>query len=431
MRLNRDVMCVRLCSLVMLLQLSCSAQANAEQSDFPITANLWYAPEIPNEKHTDYLSRYDWVFLDLNNAYQSSSAIEQMRGRNPNIVLLAYVNPLEIWKEGSGPDRLPFQRRIQSHLDEGMFLHTVSGRRFNQPRWDRMLVMNMTVQYPPGAAHWLDVFQSFILDQPLLTSFQGFFLDNINPAAFYTHPSPDSFDLDLNDTFDSREQLDEWHRRGTETFLMMLRRDLPNQPVVGNGGQLTYGEMLNGTVFEGFPVPWVVPEAQATPYNIWRENMARAMNGQLEFRRPNYTVFNGNGGLQEYQRMRFTLASALIAGVACSFDQGDESHHQLYWYDEYAVNVGTGIPDSPNDVVHRGYLGQPRSEFTFKDYAFLREFEHGLVICNPWKVPIEIKLDRPWRSIAGTQDPVANPGGEVTRFRLDANDGRILLKRKG
>lgn len=413
-------------------QLGCSAsaQAEAEGPSYPLLANLWYAPEIRSEKHIDYLGRYDWLFVDINNAYDYASALQQLRARNPELVLLAYVNPLEIWKEGTRPYDLPFQRRILQRIDEAMFLHTVSGRRFHQPAWDRMVVMNTMVQYPAGMAHWLDVFHELLLDEKILAQFDGFFLDNINPTAFYTHTSPDSFDLDADGAFDTREQLDDWHRRETETFLMLLRREIPLRPLVGNGGHLVYHELLNGTVFEGFPVPWLVPESEATPYNNWRQNMAHAMDGATQFHSPMRTVFNGNGEADDFQKMRFTLTSALIAGVACSFDQGDVSHTQLYWFDEYAVDPTTGVPDPAQDVTHRGYLGAPKGDYEVRDFAFFREFENGLAVCNPWDVPIDVKLPDAFQTIHGRQDPLANPGGETRGFRLEARDGRVLLHRK-
>jgi len=57
-----------------------------------------------------------------------------------------------------------------------------------------------------------------------------------------------------------------------------------------------------------------------------------------------------------------------------------------------------------------------------------REYEHGLVICNPGNSSVSIPLSETYYRIQGTQDPIINNGNSCTQISIAAQDGIILLK---
>ncbi len=57
-----------------------------------------------------------------------------------------------------------------------------------------------------------------------------------------------------------------------------------------------------------------------------------------------------------------------------------------------------------------------------------REYEHGLVICNPGNSSVSIPLSDTYYRIQGTQDPTVNNGLSCTQITVAAQDGIILLK---
>jgi hypothetical protein len=93
------------------------------------------------------------------------------------------------------------------------------------------------------------------------------------------------------------------------------------------------------------------------------------------------------------------------------------------WFDEYD-NAGQG----------RGYLGYPISEtFVIVDYGgngkvFRRDFENGIVICNPSDSVATVTLEEEYRLLKGVQVPSINTGESTSTVVLAPKDGRILLR---
>jgi hypothetical protein len=94
------------------------------------------------------------------------------------------------------------------------------------------------------------------------------------------------------------------------------------------------------------------------------------------------------------------------------------------WFDEYD-NAGTG----------KGYLGYPTSaSYIIADYGndgmvFRRNFENGIVICNPSEMETTITLEDEYLLINGVQVPHVNTGEWTSTVSITSKDGRILLNR--
>ncbi len=104
---------------------------------------------------------------------------------------------------------------------------------------------------------------------------------------------------------------------------------------------------------------------------------------------------------------------------------------------ETMVTIYSGNPIPPNQVRFTYHLAQAGGTVCFDDvsitqfslgYPAMREFENGLVICNPASSSITVPLPETYYRIAGTQDPVVNSGNSCTQVTLAARDGIILLK---
>jgi len=123
-----------------------------------------------------------------------------------------------------------------------------------------------------------------------------------------------------------------------------------------------------------------------------------------------------------YQRMRFSLASALLGDGYYSYEINTDGHGSLglMWFDEYD-NAGAG----------KGWLGKPRGEYAeLPGGAFMREFNGGLALVNPNGEPVSVTLPKGnWRRIKGTQCPSVNSGETVgDTLTLPAFDGLLLVR---
>jgi hypothetical protein len=126
----------------------------------------------------------------------------------------------------------------------------------------------------------------------------------------------------------------------------------------------------------------------------------------------------------DYQRMRFGLTTALLGDGYFSYEIGTNGHGSLglMWFDEYD-NCGYG----------KGYLGYPVFDALVvldngqEGKVFRRNFDNGVVLCNPSEQEVTITLEEPLFLLQGTQQPGINSGQQVTTVQLLPKDGRILL----
>jgi len=78
--------------------------------------------------------------------------------------------------------------------------------------------------------------------------------------------------------------------------------------------------------------------------------------------------------MSSYQEMRFGLTSTLLGNGYYSFDSGDQSHGQVWWYDEYDVGLGKAV-SAPYNLLE---LDNQK----VKPGLWRRDFEQGIILVN-------------------------------------------------
>jgi hypothetical protein len=156
--------------------------------------------------------------------------------------------------------------------------------------------------------------------------------------------------------------------------------------------------------------PWVMLE-------VYEDESGAAADGDGNYNNP----YGKKGFVPNYQRMRFSLASALLGNGYYSYEINTNGHGSLglMWFDEYD-NAGKG----------KGYLGYPKGQYQkLSNGVYTREFDNGRVLVNPQAKAITVKLDQKYVKIKGKQAPSINDGKTTDTVRLNGFDGLILLKR--
>jgi hypothetical protein len=130
---------------------------------------------------------------------------------------------------------------------------------------------------------------------------------------------------------------------------------------------------------------------------------------------------------------RFCVGTAALCGgygtIVCN-DLGAGLRPMLIWADEWSVNPD-GTVDSSG--AHIGWLGRPTERPT-KDASgiWVRRFQKGIVLVNPTgNTGIDSKnitLERPYRRIAGVQDPTINNGAVQQTVTVGAHDSAFMLR---
>jgi len=309
--------------------------------------------------------------------------------------------------------------------------------------WPGSWVMNMSTLCPlydvgEGPERWT---YWAIRNDMGVDSMDGFIIDRLEGTqswliGYYAR----SIDADCTNRLveDGYEAFDNRWREGIEEMLLSLRDIVGDKPLIANGASV-YRNYLNGSIYESCPGNW---SDRPEIYEEWTDDVL-GDEGYIHVSEvgyiPNFSLvetYEIDDGYHthnpmdnplfepNYQRMRFGLTTALLGDGYFSYEIGTNGHGSLglMWFDEYD-NGGQG----------KGYLGYPVSNaFVVLDNGhegnvFRRNFENGVVLCNPSEREVAITLEEPLLLIEGPQQPGINSGEQVTIVQLLPKDGRILL----
>ncbi len=129
---------------------------------------------------------------------------------------------------------------------------------------------------------------------------------------------------------------------------------------------------------------------------------------------------HGAGSAQDYQSMRFGLASTLLGNGYFSYDNGTYDHAVMWEYDEYEAHLG-----EPKSTLHNAFNPQ---KTTIDEGVWMRNFAQGTVIVNATQKAQTVKLHGEYEKLHGTQDPKVNNGSIVSEVNVASKDGIILLR---
>ena len=249
-----------------------------------------------------------------------------------------------------------------------------------------------------------------------------------------------NLDLYQNNGHVTMEVFDRSWLEGTDQLLHLLRKKYPGLTVIRNNSQSVRFE-YDGQVYEtaGWSFPtydwWeklflkngFVDYYPAGSYLEWFEKKKDAyvmVEVYEDDDMPDNAYFSANpfrnpGFKPDYKRMRFSLASTLLGDGYYSYEANTSLHGAggLLWFDEYD-NAGAG----------KGYLGYPTGKYErMSNGIFKREFDNGLVLVNPNKYKVEMKLGKKYKKIKGRQVEEINDGSITDSIVLEGFDGIILL----
>jgi hypothetical protein len=261
-----------------------------------------------------------------------------------------------------------------------------------------------------------------------------------------TPPASGPIDLDRDGTPEPDEAVDEGWRRGYRAMLANAEgRFPPGTVMVGNAGwngEPVYEDLLHGIAIEGFTQGTAVDEARFG----WAAIMRTYGRYATTSREPRLSVVVVNTDEEhDFSLVRFGLASALLYDGYFSATNRSDPYVATRWYDEYAVDPGTGR--SVRDPRAKGYLGRPLgparavdgdgrtlAEVLERDpgpaaaVVWRRDFEHGVVLVNPGPSAQDVDVGTGLRRIRGIADPAHNDGSEVRTIRMEPRSGEVLLR---
>jgi len=392
--------------LVLFFALTGSAAAYYQET-YPKLANYYLPWDIEDNEAKD-LAKWDIIIVHTQAIDRNPGLLEIIKQHNPKIKILAYVPSQEIHAQGRQIDPTGAWGKIYQQVDSAdWWLKDTAQKYLNH--WPNTRLINITDQTPPDEGlnwnHWLPEFiNENYLKKNLL--WDGIFYDNCWPTIDWLN-----FSLDLNNDGRADSQTVQnslWAAGMTELLRYTKQIIAPEKIIVCNGGT-DYRQNYQGRMFESFPV---ISEGG------WAKNLSDYLiTGQ-------YSIINANtanlGNQTDYQKMRFGLTSALLGDGYYSFDSGDLTHGQKWWYDEYDAYLGKAL--GPARIFKNGNAP------SFYPEVWQRHFENGLVLVNATNQTVAIDLDNKYEKIKGEQDTLINSGQLVNSLKIRANDGIVLLK---
>jgi len=371
----------------------------------PLLANYLLGTLPTDQASIETLSKFDVLVLSPEQGITRREVINSIKAKNPDVILLAYV-PSESWNEAW--TRYPANTLYKDfRVQDDWWLRSSSGAIISN--WPGLKNVNL-------GQGWSDYMINFV-DKNILSQgiWDGVFWDIVNDGI--SHANKGDIDLNRDGVKDDLNWANvEWQKR--MVYLLNTSRDrLPVKYLLMNGSSLSiYQEYMNGRMYETFPTPW---EAGGN----WSGLMTGLKKNQIANAKPQLYIFNANtnntGKQSDYKKMRFGLASSLMMdNVYFSFDYGDQDHNQIWWYDEYDVDLGEAV----------GVASSQNSGAQFVNDVWRRDFANGVVLVNPTTQSQTIDLGGEFERLIGKQDPKVNNGLISNQVTLSSKDGIILRK---
>jgi len=374
---------------------------------FVRTANYYLkaGTDIPA---SDYpaLAKYDLLVFPAEAQVYNRDMFTALRRLNPTILILAYV-PSKSWNYAWTD---PLHQKLLAGIQDSWWLLDPAGNRVSV--WGNSAVIS-------GVSPWNAYLPKFVHDEVMSTGYwDGVFYDEFSSNASWMNGG--NIDIHRDGVKDDPALLDAAWERGMLNLLKNTRDLLgPDAVIVTNGDSTdSLQPYVNGRMFESFPTPW---EAGGTWSGVMANyiHLHKAVGSTPVFIINTTTGNTGNNA--DYRKVRYGLASTLLADGFFSFDFGEADHGQLWRYDEEDVRLGRPLGEAVNLLSPTDRRIQPS--------VWRRDFANGAVLINSSTQSKTVGLGGELEKVRGTQDPAVNDGSVVTSVTLQPNDGVVLLKR--
>lgn len=370
---------------------------------FPKRMNYYLAWTL-TEAQARELSRWDVVILDMENQQRNPDLLRLMRTLNPDIVIVAYIAPVEVRTDTFSfpPNVNPLRRQFLSGVQSLWYLTDTQGIR--KSWWPGTQILNITA---PEVRSYVVRF----VDTTLMNSglWDGVMYDNGWDTITYFAGS--GLDLNRDGQAESGADADTQWRTALTDLYTTTRFTLGSRGIVLLNDGPRYASSVQGVQIENF-----AQQGWLADMREYRDSLAKGIL-------PQYTGINANtgnkGNQHDYKAMRYGLASALLFDGYYGFTFGDREHNQLWWYDEYDIFLGQPVGNAQE--IKSG-------QKTLTPGVWRRDFERGIVLVNSTSEPYAASFDEEYERVTGTQDIVVNSGAIDTTFEIPPGDGILLVR---
>lgn len=378
---------------------------------FPRLANYYLKWEL-NDHEAENLAKWDLLVLDMEVQENSPEAIRKIREINPKVIILAYITAQEIMSDFKYYHLANLRFALEKGIAPAWYLRDEAGNKISNWPGTYMLNLSDKAKCDSQGQTFTDYLPEFVAKNIKASGlWDGIFYDNTWGDILYINGGNIDFDNDGR-----REAATEINSLWSSGFKKMLKktRSLVGDDflIIGNGKVYEdYQDVLNGMMFENFPAPWE---------GTWADSITRYLKLEELNSNPSLPILNTyHRDQNNFPLMRFGLGSTLLGNGFFSYDYDTSNHTQLWWYDEYDLDLGRST-SSP-------YNPETRSSL-INNSLYRRDFENASVFVNASnKREIQIFTQENFLKPKGEQDPKFNSGQRINFLDLPANSAAILL----
>lgn len=362
----------------------------------PLLANYYLNILPAGDAEIAILARNNLLILTPSQMAAHPDIVAKLRRANSAMIILAYL-PSQSYNFQYWPNDIIFKKM---RVDPNWWMRDDLGNIVST--WPGIWNANMK----PG---WSDYLIDFANNNVAnLPGVDGIFFDMVYEKISWVR------DLDLSEDgqADSAAIADQlWHERTTYFLRAAIDRLKTKFIIINGSSDSAWQPLVNGRMFENFSTS---------------DRWANVMNDIVKnknIRSPRVLILNNNtankGGAANFRNMRYGLTSSLLEDdIYYSFDFGDANHGQIWWYDEYNINLGAPVAGAVSPQ------GLPK----YRDGVWRRDYDKGIVLLNSSDQAGSVLLDGEFEKITGAQDPLINSGEIVDRVSIPSKDGLLMLK---
>lgn len=376
---------------------------------YPRLVNYFHRMDLAESQVADRearLAQWDVVILDPELVASQRVSLQRIRKINPRVEILAWV---PFGQEAGAPAVTSSFPRLTD-----AWVRSVRGAPAVPP-WGGHL-MNPWWNGFAWAKHVAAYVEANLL---VPGGYDGILFDCLWETAPGWASSDGTADVDGSGRYDEADHA-AW-RAGVAHLLRTLRARHPRAILLGNGGApwsdsapyfaVANGDMAENAFGDEFGGPNATFDVQWKGYRAALERASPPLHyllvADLRMGRSQAQAERARGlDADDQRRFRLALATTLLGDGYFGFDRGDCLHGQLWWFDEYDVDLG--LPQGAHQAGAHG------------EGTLSREYARGTVVVNPTGRPVELSFPSP-RTDASTK-------ASGTSFTLPARDGRIYLR---
>ncbi len=327
--------------------IGCCGLAQVRLPENPKIAAYWTSPTMSLEE-ADSLAKFHLVIADMENIVNNRPSLVQLKKRNPEVKLLCYSNPMELFELNVLEADRPLQKEVYQEVvtnRSGYWLLQPSGE--HVVFWNQMKMMNLSTNCPViNGEKYNQFIAKFLLTRVLNDKiWDGYFEDNAtgNVSWIGSRGENKGIDADNDSSNDVPEVLDSVWYEGVHEFISAIRQAKgPKFILIGNKGSRDFLDVFDGKMFEEFPDNYLGDKKA----NGWYQC-------ESNYRQTGpFTIIQAKQICNDPAHRLFVLASALMGDGYYAYGQD-----LFRYFPEYSRDVGKplGPPEEKGSFWERKF----------------------------------------------------------------------------